>query len=66
MTIPLCAACTTAGPAPTAVDTGCDWTRPIYVSAEDQLTPSTARQVLRHNETRAAICAPTNKPTKQR
>jgi hypothetical protein len=33
-----------------AVDTGCDWARPIYVSDLDQFTDATARAVLAHNE----------------
>ncbi len=31
------------------VDTGCDWTKPIYVSKTDVLSDDTARQILAHN-----------------
>lgn len=30
--------------------------RPIYIGAEDQLTDSTARQILMHNELGARLC----------
>lgn len=47
---------TTAGPEIKIVDTGCDWTRPIYMSRADILTDGSARQILAHNETGAARC----------
>jgi type IV pilus biogenesis protein CpaD/CtpE len=31
------------------VDTGCDWTRPIFVSKGDVLTDDTAKAILAHN-----------------
>jgi hypothetical protein len=37
------------------IDTGCDWTRPIYVSAQDVLTDATARAILAHDEAGAAL-----------
>ena len=39
-----------------AVDTGCDWARPILVADGDQLTQETARAVLAHNETWQKRC----------
>lgn len=50
-TAPLLANCMTGGRA-----TDCDWARPIYVSRADQLTDGTARQILAHNDTGAALC----------
>jgi len=38
------------------IDTGCDWTRPIYVSALDVLTEATAQAILAHDEAGAAHC----------
>jgi hypothetical protein len=38
------------------IDTGCDWTRPIYVSALDVLTDATAQAILAHDEAGAAHC----------
>ncbi|MCA8339607.1 hypothetical protein LGM81_28150 [Burkholderia multivorans] len=38
------------------VDTGCDWTRPIYVSKTDVLSDETAKQLLAHNKTGAIHC----------
>lgn len=59
----LSASCATTGPSspelPTQVrivDTGCDWTRPIYIAREDVLTDSTARTILTHNQTGARLC----------
>ncbi|SPB16543.1 hypothetical protein NOV72_03742 [Caballeronia novacaledonica] len=45
------------------VDTGCDWTKPIYVSSTDVLSDETARAVLAHNRAGAAQCGwkPTGK-----
>mgnify|MGYP003634985031 FL=1 len=34
----------------------CDWAVPIRPSPSDQLTNGTARQILTHNETGAALC----------
>ncbi|MCJ8600976.1 hypothetical protein MWH03_00075 [Klebsiella pneumoniae] len=34
----------------------CDTAHPIYISEEDHLTPATARQILTHNLTGAALC----------
>ena len=42
--------CGTAGPALKITDTACDWVRPVWLNEADQLTPWTARQILRHNE----------------
>lgn len=36
------------------IDTGCDWTRTITASAAD--TPETKRQIIAHNDARAANC----------
>lgn len=62
----LLGACATSGPATETepqivtrtrtVDTGCDWTRPIYVSKADVLTDGTADQIRAHNETGQAKC----------
>ncbi|WP_231927758.1 hypothetical protein [Caballeronia cordobensis] len=38
------------------VDTGCDWTKPIYVSENDVLSDETARAILAHNKAGAAQC----------
>lgn len=35
---------------------GCEWTRYILVSQQDDLTEGTARQILAHNETRTFVC----------
>lgn len=48
--------CGSAGPV-RMIDTGCDWVRPIWVSDEDDISPWTARQILRHNETWDAVCS---------
>ena len=34
----------------------CDWAAPIRPSSQDVLTDGTARQILTHNETGAAVC----------
>lgn len=38
------------------VDTGCDWTKPIYVSKGDVLTDETAKAILAHNLAGAKQC----------
>ena len=38
------------------VISGCDWAEPIRPSQADQLSEGTARQILTHNETGAALC----------
>lgn len=38
------------------VDTGCDWTKPIYVSKADVLTDATAAAILAHNLAGAKQC----------
>lgn len=57
--IPLFASgCVTNGPARIeVVDTGCAWTRPVYVSNQDVLTEKTATQILVHNETWELRCS---------
>jgi hypothetical protein len=40
-----------------AIDTSCDWVRPILVSRDDALSDDTARQVLMHNEQWELLCA---------
>lgn len=54
--------CVTPGPETKIVDTACAWTKPIYVSKSDILTDGTARQIVAHNETGAAICDWKRKP----
>ncbi len=64
--VSLLSACATSGPATETepqvvtrtrtIDTGCDWTRPIYVSKADVLTDGTADQIRAHNETGAGKC----------
>lgn len=48
--------CATNGRATEASTSGCEWTRPIYVSKQDVLTDTTARQILAHNETGRRLC----------
>lgn len=48
--------CETTGPEIKFIDTGCDWTRPIYVSKTDIVSDGTARQILAHNETGVKRC----------
>jgi hypothetical protein len=45
------------------VDTGCDWTKPIFVSKGDVLTDETAKAILAHNLAGAKQCGwkPTGK-----
>jgi hypothetical protein len=38
------------------VDTGCDWTKPIYVSKGDVLTDETAKAILAHDQAGAVKC----------
>lgn len=38
------------------VDTGCKWTRAIYVHAGDTLSDATAQEILAHNKTGAQRC----------
>jgi len=38
------------------IDTGCDWTKPIYVSKGDVLTNETADEILAHNKMGAVKC----------
>ena len=38
------------------VDTGCDWTKPIFVSKTDVLSDETARAILAHNLAGAKNC----------
>ena len=43
--------------APVVIDTGCLWTRPIYVSrSQDQLSEETASAILVHNQTWQRRC----------
>ena len=51
VTAPLLTSCGSGGRA-----TDCAWARPIYTSQADELTDSTAKQILAHNETGAEIC----------
>lgn len=37
-------------------DTGCDWTKPLYVDKADVLSDATAKAILAHNETGAKKC----------
>ncbi|NML34501.1 hypothetical protein [Paraburkholderia antibiotica] len=41
------------------IDTGCDWTRTITASTAD--TAETKRQIIAHNDARAANCPPADK-----
>lgn len=38
------------------IDTGCDWTKPIYVSKGDVLTDDTAKAILAHDQAGAIKC----------
>ncbi|WP_244123127.1 hypothetical protein [Burkholderia gladioli] len=38
------------------IDTGCAWTRPIYLDKTDVLSDATARAILEHNQTGAKNC----------
>ncbi len=38
------------------IDTGCGWTRPIYLDKTDVLSDATARAILEHNQTGAKNC----------
>jgi len=40
-----------------ASQSNCSWVKPILVHEEDVLTPTTARNILTHNETWAEICS---------
>lgn len=57
----LIASCATTGPGTQSAiqisDTGCKWTKPIYVSQGDKLTDETARQILAHNKAWQSACA---------
>lgn len=62
----LLSSCATGGPATKPdvqivtqtkiVDTGCDWTKPIYVSKSDVLSDTTATAILAHNIAGAKNC----------
>lgn len=63
--LPLLAACPATCPPQAApevvtktriVDTGCDWTRPIYLDKSDVLSDSTAAAILAHNKSGAKNC----------
>lgn len=38
------------------VDTGCDWTKPIYLDKSDVLSDATAEAILAHNKAGAKAC----------
>ena len=38
------------------INSGCEWSAPIFVSKDDVLTDGTARAILVHNETWLAVC----------
>ncbi|USS45381.1 MULTISPECIES: hypothetical protein [Burkholderia] len=38
------------------IDTGCTWTKPIYLDKSDVLSDATARAVLAHNQAGAKEC----------
>ncbi|WP_186269920.1 hypothetical protein [Burkholderia gladioli] len=38
------------------IDTGCNWTKPIYLSKGDVLADATAAEVLEHNRAGAEKC----------
>lgn len=44
------------------VDSGCDWTAPIYVEQADVLTDRTARSILAHNRAGAKNCGWRSRP----
>lgn len=46
------------------VDTACKWVQFIYVNREDDMTATTARQILAHNRAVKANCAPLKAPAK--
>jgi len=60
----LIASCAKNGPdKPIVVDTGCDWSRAIYLTAHDidVLDKQTKRDILTHNETWQKNCQPDTK-----
>ncbi|MGS0966836.1 hypothetical protein ACVCIH_05980 [Burkholderia glumae] len=38
------------------IDTGCTWTKPIYLNKADVLTDDTAAEILEHNRAGAKNC----------
>ncbi|WP_244104390.1 hypothetical protein [Burkholderia gladioli] len=38
------------------IDTGCNWTKPIYLNKADVLTDETAASILEHNRAGAKNC----------
>lgn len=61
----LISGCATNGetPALVVIDTGCDWTKYIYLTDHDidVMSPSAKRQILTHNETRESQCKDADK-----
>ena len=58
-TVALLSACGASGPATDKAATylsECAWSKFIYISQDDELTPGTADQILAHNETREDRC----------
>ena len=47
------AGCGTSG---SAINAGCEWIKPIFVSKDDVLTPGTARKILEHDEAWETNC----------
>lgn len=56
----LLSACGSPGPVvkpmPSVTYTGCNWSKPIYISKDDILTEETADQIQSHNEAGMKIC----------
>ncbi|MFZ5401703.1 hypothetical protein ACOY97_03240 [Enterobacter asburiae] len=54
----LIASCGTTGPAPVVIDTGCLWTRIIYLTNHDidVLDSQTKKDILAHNKAWQANC----------
>lgn len=55
LALPIVSACATSG---VAIDSGCEWAKPIWLSKADSLTEPTETAILEHNETWERVCAP--------
>jgi len=53
LSLPIVSACATSG---AAIDSGCEWAKPIWLSQADVLTEPTETAILEHNETWEQVC----------
>lgn len=62
LSVAMISGCVTKPDARPPVSGFCDYAEPIYYSREDNLTPETKRQIVRHDEVGELLCGWNGKP----